>query len=114
MQLRKEFSLCRIYKKSAKRLRAFGRRPSAERDESGARQVHSEEANAIAIQESPPTVDIRSSPKSSSFSRDNDGYLSQPAGDRSNLAMAISNEPLWDWDHLYQCYYNGEDVHLLK
>ncbi|KAG8647009.1 NAC domain-containing protein 90 [Manihot esculenta] len=109
-RLRKEFSLCRVYKKSAKRLRTFGRRPSAtERGESGARQVHSEEGRTI--HESPPMLDRRSSP---SFSQHNDGYLPQRAGDQSNTAVALSNEPLWDWDHLYHWYHDGKDMHPMK
>lgn len=97
MQLRQEFSLCRIYKKS-KCLRAFDRRPSGVviGDQPAARQqVHRGDMASTSGHPNRSLVERASSPESSS-SGDHQGHPSQPAGESENMEMAVDpNDPLW-------------------
>ncbi|KAB1222494.1 NAC domain-containing protein 90 [Morella rubra] len=96
-QLRQEFSLCRVYRKS-KCLRAFDRRPSGVTiGEPTAQQVHnSEKEPRSSLNRSPR--DQRSSPESSS-SGDPDDHPSQP-GEGENTEMAVDDENFWDLEQL--------------
>ena len=101
LQLRPEFSLCRVYKKS-KSLRAFDRRPSPEVPMTGQEaMVHQVIAHhgteATTSHHNRPTMERTGSPESSS----NEDHPNPSNTMRSdNLDMDIGNEPLWDWEHL--------------
>ncbi|KAG8648697.1 hypothetical protein MANES_08G028100v8 [Manihot esculenta] len=88
-----QFTLCRVYKNSKCR-RAFDRRPIGVQIGEPSVQVSSEQAQRN--QQIPqPTLD-RSTFEGSCT--EEHGYVH---GASSELAMAIDNEPLWDWEHLY-------------
>ncbi|PSR98524.1 NAC domain-containing protein [Actinidia chinensis var. chinensis] len=92
-KLRKEFSLCRVYKKS-KCLRAFDRRPSAE-SSMVQQDHHGDDDGATTSHQNHPQVEITSSPESSS-SGDHDN----PPQIIGSSDMDVDSEPMWDWEQL--------------
>lgn len=101
MQLRQEFSLCRVYKKS-KCLRAFDRRPAGVVivDQPPAQQVRHSDMASTSGRPNRSLVERTSSPESSS-SGDHQGHPSQPTGESENMEMAVDhNDPLWPWEQL--------------
>ncbi|CAL0326729.1 unnamed protein product [Lupinus luteus] len=105
MQLRHEFSLCRVYKKS-KCLRAFDRRPSPRRDTSNVQNVqHQHQMASTSYDQNPPQMvletetgaTIARSPDESSSSEDH----GQPShvGESSQMEVNI-NEPLLNWEQV--------------
>ncbi|KAF2307656.1 hypothetical protein GH714_030620 [Hevea brasiliensis] len=100
--VRKEFSLCRVYKKSKCR-RAFDRRPiGVEIRQPSIGQVDGEEARTNH-QNPQLMVDRRSSLE---------GSYPQELGLPSEVAALVTDdEPLWDWEHLYNWdHYNGYQI----
>ncbi|KAF2289698.1 hypothetical protein GH714_038019 [Hevea brasiliensis] len=88
--LRQEFTLCRVYKNSKCR-RAFDRRPiGVLMGEPSVQLVSSEEARTN--QQNPQLMVDRST-----F----EGSCPEENGPSSQMAMAVDNEPLWDWEDLY-------------
>lgn len=100
MQLRQEFSLCRVYKKS-KCLRAFDRRPSGVvigGQPPAHRQVHHGDVASTSGRPNRSPAERTSSLESSSSG--DHGHPSQAAGESRNMEMAVDNDPLWRWDQL--------------
>ncbi|KAJ9184516.1 hypothetical protein P3X46_004231 [Hevea brasiliensis] len=97
--LRQEFCLCRVYKTSKCR-RTFDRRPTgAQIGEPSVGQVSSNEASTS--QQNPELmVDKRGT---------SEGSFSQEHGPPSQMTLATDNEPLWDWEDLYNWYHFVED-----
>lgn len=105
MQLRQEFSLCRVYKKS-KCLRAFDRRPSPpirrvdiitgssssnpHQDDEPAQSQKGSSSSYVQVMEERSVI-ITSSPESSP---------SQDGGEGEAAQMQIDNEPLLDWEQV--------------
>ncbi|TKY61965.1 NAC domain-containing protein 90 [Spatholobus suberectus] len=95
--LRKEFSLCRVYKKS-KCLRAFDRRPPPRRNYSGAQNAEEQQGGSTSYDyhHNPRQMVERSatsSPESSS-SGDHDQH---PHGEEATQ-MEVDNNPFLDWE----------------
>ncbi|XP_022133167.1 NAC domain-containing protein 90-like [Momordica charantia] len=112
-QLRQEFSLCRIYKRS-KTLRSFDRRPQAQGVETMARSIASNVQVAMTKslcftnQPNPTTgadllTAVISSPNNSS-SGDQRDESSRTTAEISNQVdvriMEAAYEPMWDWEQL--------------
>lgn len=105
MQLRQEFSLCRVYKKS-KCLRAFDRRPSPpnrrvdiitgssssnpHQDDEPAQSQKGSSSSYVQVMEERSVI-ITSSPESSP---------SQDGGEGEAAQMEIDKEPLLDWEQV--------------
>ena len=101
LQLRQEFSLCRIYKKS-KCLRAFDRRPPPRREPGGPciQQSQGGEGNFTSTSnQSPittPKVERGSSPESSSSGDANHGL--QPGGGEGSSSHQMDVDGAFDWE----------------
>ncbi|KAF3441628.1 hypothetical protein FNV43_RR15543 [Rhamnella rubrinervis] len=126
LPLRREMSLCRVYKKS-KCLRAFDRRPPpvadiAARNPTTIQQADQEGTSTVVLshshhdQNSPAAPilmgerRIASSPESSS-SGDPGQLVLQAGGNTTSIAdqtmpMAIGNEALWYWDDQMEWFSN--------
>ncbi|XAR64728.1 hypothetical protein NMG60_11008528 [Bertholletia excelsa] len=87
-KLRKEFSLCRVYKNSNKCIRAFDRRPSAPARSKGIVQQahHVDEATPSHHPYDLPTMERNSPPANSQ------------AESIENWDIGTEDEPIWDWD----------------
>ena len=93
MQLRQEFSLCRVYIKS-KSLRAFDRRPSGvTRGEAIGHQLHRGNEATISSLQNQPMRERTSSPDSSSS-----GDHANPSQniEKDSWDVPADNDPFWD------------------
>lgn len=104
MQVRQEFSLCRVYKKS-KSLRAFDRRPPTGPGAASigvSREVpqRADNNHEVNINIQTAATERISSPDSSSSG--DDGSQPPQVGESSNsattTAMTSNNEAWWDWE----------------
>ncbi|OIW11364.1 hypothetical protein TanjilG_19620 [Lupinus angustifolius] len=105
-QLRHEFSLCRVYKKS-KCLRSFDRRPSPRRNTYNVQNVQDQHQIASTcydhntpqmVLETETGATIARSPDESSSSEDH-GQPSHIVGESSQMEVDI-NEPLLNWEQV--------------
>lgn len=96
LQLREEFSLCRVYKKS-NFVRAFDRRPIGVENTVQMRAQAAPDDGATAFHQSPSAGEITCSHDSSTS-----GHHGQPFQTGEISDMAIDNEPIWEWEQLDQ------------
>lgn len=116
LQLRQEFSLCRVYKKT-KCVRAFDRRPTgteiiiSNNPAINLQHDRPEEPSTLSRQAPPPAVAERGSSHDDSSSSGgggggggDGGYQPSRTGENEylNFPMDIDeSQALWDWDHFF-------------
>lgn len=111
MQLRQEFSLCRVYKKS-KFVRAFDRRPSGVEMGTEMRAQATPGNEVTSSHQNPSTAATPCS--HDSLSLGDHGQTFQTGESSYTASIVTDNEPFWDWEQLEWCYSDRGNIEKVQ